>query len=393
MPHGNFSRHWGSTRATIGKMMDMINRKMFRAATFVIGLALAGNLAAAPAKCEMVRIATWPVRIVRNALIVDGAINGKQVGVMLDTGAGTTMILRSAATQLGLARQPAFGYRAFGIGGETAVEVTTIDEFKIGEETRKGWQMYVAGVRDLGGDVGVILGDDFLHRVDLEFDLAHNAVRLFQSNDCDGVSLAYWAKETPSVVDIAPVDETRPQIVVTVQVNGRNVKALLDSGASFSVLDKWEASQAGITPETPGVVPLVSGGGLGRQTVDAWLGPIRAFTIGDEMIQDTTLQFADLYKQATYLPYGSRIPRKVDELQPMLLGVDFLRSHRVLVAHSQRKIYFTYVGGPVFQVAKGLEPEPAKAPEPQTTKAAEPQRAKPSLESRYNPPPQFDYKP
>jgi hypothetical protein len=33
----------------------------------------------------------------------------------------------------------------------------------------------------------------------------------------------------------------------------------------------------------------------------------------------------------------------------MLLGTDFLRAHRLLVAHSQRKLYFTYVGGPVFQ--------------------------------------------
>ena len=32
----------------------------------------------------------------------------------------------------------------------------------------------------------------------------------------------------------------------------------------------------------------------------------------------------------------------------MLLGADFLRSHRVLVANSQRKLYFTYSGGPVF---------------------------------------------
>ena len=32
----------------------------------------------------------------------------------------------------------------------------------------------------------------------------------------------------------------------------------------------------------------------------------------------------------------------------MLLGADFLRAHRVLVSHSQRKMYFTYLGGPVF---------------------------------------------
>jgi hypothetical protein len=32
----------------------------------------------------------------------------------------------------------------------------------------------------------------------------------------------------------------------------------------------------------------------------------------------------------------------------MLLGTDFLRAHRVLVARSQRKMYFTYAGGTVF---------------------------------------------
>ena len=32
----------------------------------------------------------------------------------------------------------------------------------------------------------------------------------------------------------------------------------------------------------------------------------------------------------------------------MLLGADFLRAHRVLVARSQRKMYFTYAGGTVF---------------------------------------------
>ena len=32
----------------------------------------------------------------------------------------------------------------------------------------------------------------------------------------------------------------------------------------------------------------------------------------------------------------------------MILGADFLRAHRVLLAISQRKLYFTYVGGKVF---------------------------------------------
>jgi predicted aspartyl protease len=353
----------------VAERLKLIKRHRFLAASAILGLAVASSLAvAAPSNCKLVRLAEWPVQMKRNALIVEGAVNGHKLGIMLDTGAGSTMILRSAAIQLGLPRQTVRGYRAFGVGGELDVEVTSVDEFKIGEATRRSWQMLVAGEFDLGGDVGVILGDDFFHKVDVEFDLAHNAVRLYQAKDCEGVSLAYWAKEGASEVDIAPVDATRPQIVLPVLVNGRQVRALLDSGAATSVLDKWEAEQAGVTPQTLGVVEVGAATGLGKKTVDSWIGPFRTFTIGDEMIRDTTLHFADLYKDATFTPVGSRVPRKVDELQPMLLGADFLRSHRVLVAHSQRKMYFTYVGGPVFQVTQ--------APEP-----------------RNNRPPKFDYKP
>jgi len=51
---------------------------------------------------------------------------------------------------------------------------------------------------------------------------------------------------------------------------------------------------------------------------------------------------------------GSHIRYRVGTPAGMLLGVDFLKAHRVLVAHSQRKIYFTYVGGPVFERVKPL---------------------------------------
>ncbi len=50
----------------------------------------------------------------------------------------------------------------------------------------------------------------------------------------------------------------------------------------------------------------------------------------------------------------------------MLLGVDLLRAHRVLVAHSQRKVYFSYVGGTVFPPQRGRgcddPPPPGEAP-------------------------------
>ena len=50
----------------------------------------------------------------------------------------------------------------------------------------------------------------------------------------------------------------------------------------------------------------------------------------------------------------------------MLLGADFFLSHRVYVANSQNKLYFTYGGGPVFDFSKppALGPFEDRVPAP-----------------------------
>ncbi len=104
----------------------------------------------------------------------------------------------------------------------------------------------------------------------------------------------------------------------------------------------------GVAPDTPGVVAAPARGGLGSHSIPAWIGSFTSFTIGNETIRDTEIAFADVFRGAASKRIGSNIPVKVVDLPSMLLGYDFLRSHRVLVAHSQHRIYFTYNGGPVF---------------------------------------------
>jgi predicted aspartyl protease len=340
-------------------------KRTFLVASAVIGVAItSGICTAAPSDCKLIRIAEWPVRLEHNKLIVDGAINGRKIGIMLDTGAERSLILRSAAIRLGLTLRRSSRYRLFGLGGETEVEVAHLDEFKIGQATQKNWQVIVAGERDFGDDIAFLLGDDFFHKVDLEFDLAARAVRLYQSKDCDGVSLAYWSTNGAGQVEIEEVDGNHPQIVLTVQINGQPLRALLDSGASTSMLATSDAARLGVTPQTPGVVARTAGG-LGAKKIDSWIGPFESFTIGDETVKNPQIRFADLWKDVTYGEVGSRLQRQVG-LHPMLLGADFLLAHRVLVAHSQRRIYFTNAGGPMFQSSRPLETRKDPGPEVDT---------------------------
>ena len=331
----------------------MVARCAVRAVLATVGLAsclatTCASHAAATGKCTLARTAEWPVRTARGVPIVDGAINGHKVGIMLDTGAGVSLLMRPAAERLGLVRYDTRSNRIIGVGGETKVETVSIDEFVIGGDKRRNFRMLVAGEHEFGGDVAVILGEDFFRQVDIEFDLAHETVRLFQVQNCEGKSLAYWATEGVSMIEFDAVFGANPAIEFNVEINGKPLKAQLDSGASTSILTKSQAAALGVTPDSPGIVSVGCGRGAGRKLIPTWVGPFESFRIDNEIVRDPSIRFADIWKYSTYEGTGTRIAITV--VHPdMLLGADYLRSHRVLIAHSQQRMYFTYAGGMVFQ--------------------------------------------
>ncbi len=326
---------------------------MTRAAAWLAMAMVAGSLVAgealAQSKCRFLKIVDWPVRLVGNHIVVDGAINGKTIGIVLDTGAGRSTIFRASAIRLQLPTQEARNMRIAGIGGESKVDIAIVDEFKLGEVATKDLQLYVVGEASADRAYDVLLGEDFLAGFDVEFDLPHNSVRLFQPRDCDNVSLAYWTKEIPGEVEIERFNEARPHIAFTVSVNDRPFDAILDSGADMSILAAHDAAALGVTPEGAGVVGGYAMQGVGANPVPFWSGKFASFAIGNESIPDVRIVFADLYKDMKFASTGSTIAKKVTPTQPMILGADFLRAHRTLVSHSQRRMYFTYVGGPVFR--------------------------------------------
>ena len=73
---------------------------------------------------------------------------------------------------------------------------------------------------------------------------------------------------------------------------------------------------------------------------------------------------SDLFGKTTYYELGSRLPRMAEDTQ-MLLGLDFIRSHHVLLSQSHKKLYFSYNGGPVFMAdSNPAQPAPSKPPSP-----------------------------
>ena len=304
---------------------------------FALAIALAaGPAAAASGDCKLVRIEEWPVHVERNLPIIDGEINGNKVGILIDTGSQRSFVTRSAVTRMMLTRTSV---------GTTGLESVRLEELRIGPAKRKDWSVLVSPEQDFGaGLVSLILGYDFFSAVDIEFDLPNRAVRLLQARDCGGTPLAYWTDAKPVEAQL----QGSAEILVSVAVNGRPMLAILDTGASVSALTMAESVRLGVGAKTPGVETAGCSTGIGRPALDYWSAPFESFAIGNEVIRNPTLRIADFTRDTIVHQVGGREENRFAAQPQMILGMDFLRAHRIFVANSQRRLYLTYTGGTVF---------------------------------------------
>jgi predicted aspartyl protease len=298
----------------------------------------------AHARCHVANVAAIPIAIDNNQLLARGAIDAHPVRVLIDTGSSMSMIWRSAAERLGLRLIGAPRRRLFGLGGESRVDATFVEELRVATLTVKGWRFPVAG--DLPSSVDFILGEDFLSRDSVEFDVRHGVVRTMQTTGCTPAELPYWTK-TYSMADLIASPRDAQAIRVNVVLNGHAVRALIDSGSSVSLIAKSVADSVGVHYVSTGAEVV----GIGKRSLQIWIADVQSFKLGDESINNTQLRVAQLGKYQTMVRIGSRIPVAAVPEPGMLLGMDFLRSHRILVDNATRKMVFTYEGGPVFQIS------------------------------------------
>jgi hypothetical protein len=102
--------------------------------------------------------------------------------------------------------------------------------------------------------------------------------------------------------------------------------------------------------------------GLANTAIQTAIAVFPTLTVGQETVKNVKLQIADLFSKNTVTKTGSMIPQAVMANPDMIIGADFFMAHRIYVARSQGKIYFTYKGGQIFQLRapSGTSP-PAEA--------------------------------
>ncbi|MEO7207303.1 MAG: tetratricopeptide repeat protein [Steroidobacteraceae bacterium] len=280
--------------------------------------------------------------------LIAAKINGQDARFVLDSGAFYSMISAATAAEYNLRLQMApSGLRLQGIGGTVNAQLATVKEFGLAGALIHNVEFLVGG-SEVGSEG--LIGQNFLHQWDVEYDFSKGVVRLFKVEGCRKSHLAYWKSpgQSYSETDIESVAQSRVHTIGEGYVNGHRIRVTFDTGAYNSALSLRAAARAGIKIDSPGVEDAGYSSGIGRGLVKTYIATASSFKIGDgEEIKNARLRIEDLDLVDT----------------DMLLGADFFVSHHIFVANSQRKLYLTYNGGPVFNLAKTHSVTAAQATE------------------------------
>lgn len=302
---------------------------------------LAGVSNAAYADCKLAEMAKLPLEVHGNRAFVPGKLRGEPIRLVVDTGAWRTMFDLAVVKKAGLPVEDA-PYRAMGVGGEMRLQQATFDDLEIGgmKVPTKRLLVNASGFRN--ANFAGILGYDFFGKMDIELNFKAGEMKLFQPVGCDGANLAYWAPEKADSVDML---SNKDAIEIPVSINGARFRAVLDTGAPTTEAGRKVADYFGMS--TAG---KFKSGGADNRVLTAAYEKFESFEIGSEMIKNPILRLSSGMASG-FAETGTRIEEQ-SKRPDLLLGFDFMRSHRIFIANSQRRVYFTYEGGPVFPAPK-----------------------------------------
>ncbi len=307
-------------------------------AALMLAVAAAGAAAGpAWADCKFQKIADVPVVMEGPRPTITAQVNGKDMKFLVDTGAFFGGVTPEASERLGMKRSSApMGLMVSGAGGQTRdARAVRADSFTFAGLGFRDTEFLVVG--RIGDGLEGNIGENLMGPFDVEYDLANGVIRYFKPDGCGyDTNLAYWSKGmTLSRLPILDPGKIVLKIVTNAKIDGHTIRVQWDSGASVSILNRPAAARVGVTVNSPGSVNGGTTYGIFGKGLDLFQAPFQSFAVGDEEIKNTQLRVTDL---------GMRGEAE------MVLGADFFLSHRILISNSQKKVYFTYNGGPVFRL-------------------------------------------
>jgi hypothetical protein len=187
-----------------------------------------------------------------------------------------------------------------------------------------------------------LLGAEILSNFDVDFDFPAGKFRLFHSDHCEG-QVVHWQASAVAVVPFQRREgRLDSDIEFPVLVNGRRVTALLDTGASHTVMSIPAARRAfDFAPDAAGVEQI--GEMQGVRPVPIYRTRIDKIEFEGVSVTNPEIHvMPDVVSRETdSIPIGSLIPVSRVQLPDVLLGMTVLSKLHVYIAYKERKVYLS----------------------------------------------------
>lgn len=276
--------------------------------------------------CAFVRVAEFPVVFVGNLPLVDVTMNGQKVRMVLDTGAEGSLVFESALDKLNLATDPLVRTLVTGVGGISSHNNALVEKLEMGSVSRRNLSISVVAMKPLlNGRTAGLLGNDVLERFDVDLDFPHNHVTLYQQRRCPG-GVPDWT--TPAEALPRPRQgQALPATVTELLLDGVKQNAVIDTGASFSGIDRRGALASGAMEDALGADRQSTSQGINAAVTAVGAHRFRSMQVGSETIADPVVLVTARPDMLGNRNFG------------MLLGEEYIRKHRLWIAYGDSQVF------------------------------------------------------
>ena len=294
----------------------------------VAGLLALSVSTAGAQNCGLKLLASYPMRedpIGR--LVIPLTVEGSQRNMIVDTGGFVSLMSTDAVDA---AKLPKFAMS--GTVYSTRGRITTYTKANVAIGALHGDAMQFLVADAFPGwkqqSIAGTLGPNILTRFDVDFDFGGKKLNILLQDHCPG-QVVYWSKAY--AVLSFPLDDNG-HIELPVTLDGKEMKALIDTGATGSVLN------ASTARDTFGLTASGSQSASG----DAYVATLHTLTIGSIAVQNPRFYVApdkigrDMQSDEAMSGYIG-----VKQKPSMIIGNDILRQLHFYIAYAERKIYVT----------------------------------------------------
>jgi predicted aspartyl protease len=249
-------------------------------------------------------------------------VNGAATHLLLDTGAEQTTLTDRAARRLGLLTDFDHTQTMRGIGGNVSAGLVQPDLVTGGGRKLPGLTFAVVAVTlpPVGEQqVDGLLGADMLGAYDLDIDLGHHLIKLYDPSACPVPTLP-WRRTYDEVVGQY---SRHKHLAFPIVLDGHKLTAFIDTGAQITLIDAGAATRMGLTEAALAVDDVLPMQGVSTQVVTAREHRFARLGIADGVLLS---------------PVVGVMPLRLDDAD-LLMGADVLRRQRIWLSYASRRIF------------------------------------------------------